>query len=612
MKRINRQAPTLRALPDRKLAERFQALKPEVSRLSENGQTTPDDMLIERAFPLIREAGRRALGMEHYDVQLHAGIVMVRGGVAEMATGEGKTLVATLPASLFALWGRGVHVMTVNAYLARRDVELMRPVYSLLGLSVGHIETNMPEAQKRNAYCSDITYGVGNDFGFDYLRDQLVLQSLPVTAIGSSYLETLRGKSPSVRRAIQGKLAFAVVDEADSVMIDEASTSLILSGSSGQAHPHPEPYLLAFSVAANFQEGEHYQFDSVERIVTLTEKAVHQGLASLDRDTRFKLTRPWEAYISKAIYARLLSERDVDYIVKDGKVQIIDAATGRRFEDRTWSGGLHQAVEAKEGLVITEESAARLKMSRQRFFGLYERLCGMTGTAFGCEQEFTKFFDMKVGAVPLHRPSKRRVLPLRFFDNRQSKWNAILAEVRRIHRTGAPVLVGTQSVRDSEHLAERLAETGLVARVLNARYDDEEAELVAQAGKQHAITVATNMAGRGTDIPVVKEVCELGGLFVILTEPHVSHRIDRQLIGRCARQGQPGTAVVFSCTEDHLFVTAGFKHWSGMRLGDSWLTEKLNGKIRSLQARLDQDAFMSRTQLLRQDNWKESLIRKLS
>jgi len=612
VEKVNSLYSKLKSRSDSELCEQFQALRKRVTDLEQSQLTLSDDQFIASAFSCIKEAGRRALNKELYDVQILAGIAMVHGNVAEMATGEGKTLVAALPASVFALWGKGVHIMTTNAYLAQRDSELMGPVYRMLGLSVDLLLSQMPRSEKRDAYLADITYGVGNEFGFDYLRDQSMLHQMPKASIGSTYRDRLRGQTGQKIKPLQRGHAFAVIDEADSVMIDDANSTLILSGSSGLPHPQPEPYKVARTVCEELVENKDFIVTCTEKKVSLSNAGIEKIVQRLDRDTRLLLTRPWETYVVNAIYAEKFYCLDIDYIIKDETIQIIDESTGRRLEDRSWSNGLHQAVEAKEGVPITEESASYLKISRQRFFQFYQAPCSMTGTAQDCEKEFKLFYKMDVNKVPLHKKSRRKYLPIEFFASGEEKRSGVLELVRKVHSAGVPILIGTRNVKDSESLSELMCADGIQCNVLNARHDQFEAEIVKKAGKKLAVTVATNMAGRGTDIPIDKEVADLGGLFVIVFEPHLSQRLDRQFIGRCARQGEPGTAVVFSCKEDEIFQVARFTGWSSLKRNNKWDPEKIATRIRELQVKLDVEAFVKRQQLMRRDKWQAELLNKLT
>ncbi|MBX2867375.1 MAG: hypothetical protein KTR18_01780 [Acidiferrobacterales bacterium] len=611
VRRINATYDGLTDLTDQEISEQFQFLREIAANLKANGQLAPDNQLIIDGFALIKLASWRAVKMAHHDVQLSAGISMVAGNIAELATGEGKTLVATLPAGLLALWGDGVHVMTVNAYLAKRDFELMQPVYQRLGLQAAYIETRMPDAEKREAYRADITYGVGNDFGFDYLRDQLKIKRRPQKSLGIDYQLQIRGLSERMEKPVQRGHAYAIIDEADSVMIDEASSALILSAASGQPHPHPEPYQLANQVGSSLKEELHYKIDPPSKVVGVTNLGLQTIMEKLDRTTKSKLARPWEQYVVSALRALHIVRRDVDYVVKDNTIQIVDAFTGRRFEDRSWSEGLHQAVETKEGVGVTEESQSMLRIARQHFFHLYDHRCGMTGTAIGCEEEFSHVFKMGVDCIPPNKQNQREMLPISFFDTTEEKENAIAKLTKKEWLRGVPVLIGTQSVEESEALSSKLNEFGIDNVVLNARNDADEAKIVSQAGLSGAVTVATNMAGRGTDIPLEKGITDQIGLCVILTAPNRSKRIDRQLIGRCARQGDPGRAMMFSCKQDQLFFDTSSLKWQSLKIGGSWDGGKIEKYISSLQRKNDEKDYQKRLKMSASQEWNAELISKL-
>ncbi|GJL80453.1 MAG: hypothetical protein DHS20C01_00870 [marine bacterium B5-7] len=567
--------------------------------------------LVVEAFSLVRESARRALGMAHYNVQLLAGLALMRGTIAEMATGEGKTLVTTLPASVHGFIGNGVHVMTVNPYLAERDFFLMKPVYELLGLNVGHLVPGASVADKRTAYAADITYGVGAEFGFDYLRDQLALLRCPRLVAGQALRRRLRGDSEKQADTVQRGFEFAIIDEADSVMIDEAGSALILSGSSGQPSAYPDLYHVARRVVADLEESRDLVIDRRHRSIGLTVEGQRRALDMSPTPLPRGLTRPWPQYLEQALKARFFFSRDVEYVIQDGKIQIVDQFTGRRFEDRNWSDGLHQAVEAEENVPITEESQSLLKISRQRFFGLYKNLCGMTGTASGSEDEFREFFNRPVVPIPLNRPSRRKILKTRFFTNLVSKRQAIVDEVRRINARNQPVLLGTRTVYESEILSELLTQAGIVHRVLNARQDQEEADIISQAGQRGAVTIATNMAGRGSDIPLGEGAERLGGLNVIGSEMHESSRVDRQLLGRAARQGDPGTGRFFVSAEDalirdHAPDLAVTMTQRVRRDGES--SRNYQREIKELQQRIEARRFEQRRHLYKRDQWMEKIL----
>ena len=596
-----------------------EALRERASRLGEDADpfAIPDDDYLVEVAALVREAARRSLGMRHYDVQLIAGLSLCRQCIAEMATGEGKTLVASLPAVAYGLHRLGTHVMTVNPYLAERDYESMAPLYQLLGLSVGLLLPQSGPAQKHEAYACDITYGVGSEFGFDYLRDQLALVPAQQQALGQRFRMQLRGQAASSVQMAQRGHHFAVVDEADSVMIDEARSALILSGSSGQPHAHPDIYIRAREIAAQLSQDQHFVLDRKKQSVQLLEAArpvIERSSQSLPSG----LVRPWQRYLEQALRAAHLLQRDIQYVVEADKVEIVDEHTGRRLADRSWSDGLHQAVEAQESLQITEESYSMLRISRQRYLGFYQGLCGMTGTASDCAKEIRTIFKLKVQRIPLRKPDQRRMLPCLYFSNGDAKWTAIVDEICRVHASGRPLLVGTRTVADSERLFDQLQALNIHCRILNARQDKQEAEIISAAGQPGQITIATNLAGRGADIPLSPGVAEMGGLYVMATEMHESARVDRQLAGRCARQGEPGSYRLFVSAQDELLQ----RYASILRFKMARLSRQAegtqNGALRKdfgpalarLQAHNERRRFKERLELFRHDHWIEELMEK--
>ena len=515
-------------------------------RLRREGFT---DELLGQAFALVRSAAERSIGMRHFDVQLVGAAAMLHGMVAEMETGEGKSLTATLAAATAALAGRAVHVITVNDYLAGRDGEAMRPLYGALGLSVGCVVHGMDPAARRAAYGRDITYCSNKEIAFDYLRDRLVLGGKP-RAIAER-IEALAGGDRAGRLLLRG-LQFAIVDEADSVLVDEARTPLILS-SAVDAAKEGGLYRQALRLAGQLGAQDYVIEDSSieltaagkERLRTLAQPL--GGIWSGPRRS--------ERLACQGLTALELFERDKHYLVRDGKVQIIDENTGRLMPDRSWEQGLHQLIEIKEGCEVTGRRETLARISYQRFFRRYLHLSGMTGTASEVAGELWGVYRLRVARIPTHRPVRRVRLADRVYGRKEDKWTAVVAAVALRHASGQPVLVGTRSVAASEHLAGLLEQRGFEFRLLNARQDGDEATIVAQAGERGRITVATNMAGRGTDIKLGAGVAELGGLHVICTERHDSGRIDRQLFGRSGRQGDPGSCEAILAADDELALT---------------------------------------------------------
>ena len=505
---------------------------------------------VARAFALAREFSHRRLDMRHFDVQVLGGWVLFNGMVAEMQTGEGKTLVATLPACAAALAGIPVHIITVNDYLARRDAEWMRPIYEAFGLTVGVVTEGMSREERQRAYRCDLTYCTNKELTFDYLKDRLVLGRHPGQI--QIRLERLYGSDTRQHKLCLRGLFFAIVDEVDSVFIDEARTPLIIAGTGDNTFAG-EIYHQALELARQLQEGEDFTLDHLKKSLELTKR----GEAHLE-----ELAQPlgslWgrrilrEELVRQALMALHLFSKDKEYLVRDDKVQIIDEYTGRVMADRHWERGLHQLIETKEGCRITNQNETLARISYQRFFRRYLHLAGMTGTATEVANELWAVYRLHVVPIPTNQPLDRQGWPARVFPTAREKWDAVVDRISHLYEHGRPVLVGTRSVAASEHLSRLLTVAGLPHRVLNARQDQEEAEIIAQAGQRGQITVATNMAGRGTDILLGPGVRELGGLHVIATERHEARRIDRQLFGRSGRQGDPGSYESFASLEDEI------------------------------------------------------------
>jgi preprotein translocase subunit SecA len=540
------------------------------------------------AFALVCECARRELGMRPYDEQVLGGWAMLKGRLAEMQTGEGKTLAATLPAATAALAGAPVHVITVNDYLAQRDAEQMRPLYAALGLRVGVVLQDMSHADRREAYRRDIVYCTNKQLTFDYLRDRMVRGGMGALRM---HLDALFGDASVGDRLLLRGLCFAIVDEADSVLIDEARTPLIISGA-GAGGEDPELYRQALELAASLQPNADFKLRQVEREVELTDLGRERLRAAVESDTQdqpaWRNSRQREELVRQALYARHLLRRDSHYLVQDGKVQIIDEYTGRSMPDRSWERGLHQLVETKEDCAITPRNETLARISYQRFFRRYLHLCGMTGTAQEVAAELWSVYRLGVAVVPTHRPLRRRLLGQRVCKNAQQKWRAVVERVRDLQAEGRPVLIGTVSVAASEQLGASLEAAGIEHRMLNARQDADEAVVVAEAGRPRQVTVATNMAGRGTDIRLGEGVAECGGLHVIATARHEAARIDRQLFGRAARQGDPGSVEAITALDDELILKG---RWLGLSL--RWARglpcgERGCGGIASLITRLAQ------------------------
>ena len=500
-------------------------------RLAE-GETL-DDILPE-AFAVVREASRRILGMRHFDVQMMGGICLHEGKIAEMRTGEGKTLVATLPTYLNALTGKGVHIVTVNDYLAKRDSIEMGRLYNFLGLSVGLVRHDMDFPEPKYAYSCDITFGTNNEFGFDYLRDNMVVD---------------------MKQMVQRELNYAIVDEVDSILVDEARTPLIISGPGTKP---TETYVRMAKAVNVLQEGVDYTVDEKAKTVAPADTAIPKiekalGIKNMYDPENMEMSHCFMA----ALRAKALMKRDRDYVVKDGEIIIVDEFTGRLMQGRRYSDGLHQAIEAKEGLEVQRESQTLASITFQNYFRMYNKLSGMTGTAKTEEDEFLKIYKLPVIVIPTNRPIARIDHPDVIYKTKRAKYKAVANDVEAIHQKGQPVLIGTTSITQSEELSRILSQRNIPHNVLNAKFHEQEAEIIADAGQKSAVTIATNMAGRGTDIKLGEGVPELGGLFIVGTERHESRRIDNQLRGRAGRQGDPGESRFYLSLEDDLLRLFG-------------------------------------------------------
>jgi preprotein translocase subunit SecA len=564
-----------------------------------------EDHLVARAFAMVREIAGRRLGIRPFDVQLLGGRVMLEGKIAEMETGEGKTLTATLPACAAALAGIPVHIVTVNDFLVSRDAAWMDPVYRFFGLSVGTITEGMAPEARRAAYACNITYGTNKQVVFDYLKDRLMLgrDAMPMQL----QLEGLHGEHSRTNRLLLRGLCFVIVDEADSVLIDEARTPLIISNK-GDSSQEEQVYTEAIAIARQLDISSDFSIRPREHDVELTAEGKRRTIDLAEPYGGVWMgPRRREELIRRALSAIYLYQRDKQYLVRDGKVQIIDEYTGRVMADRSWERGLHQMIEAKEGCAITGNQETLARISYQRFFRRYLRVAGMTGTVREVARELWAVYHLPVVTIPTNRPVQRRALPEEVYLTADEKWAAIVDTVRCLHAEGRPILVGTRSVAASEHLSALLSLAGLAHRVLSARQDQEEAEVIAKAGERGRITVATNMAGRGTDIRLAPDVAALGGLHVLATERHDSRRIDRQLFGRCGRQGDPGSFQVIVSLEDEIFsnMFKGGAPWlrrifpeSGKPLPErfgrllvdfaQWSAERHNGGIRRNLLRVDE------------------------
>ena len=543
-----------------------------------------DDILPE-AFAVVREAAVRTLGQRHFDVQLMGGIVLHEGRIAEMKTGEGKTLAATCPVYLNALTGRGVHVVTVNDYLAKRDAEWMGAIYSFLGLEVGALVHGLDYAERKRIYSCDIVYGTNNEFGFDYLRDNMVISSEDI---------------------VQRELYYAIIDEVDSILIDEARTPLIISGA---AEKSTDLYQRFARLVPRLKPGEDYTVDEKARSVALTEDgwARVEGILGIDDihdQSHFELTH----YIQQALRAHTLFKRDRDYVVKEGKVIIVDEFTGRLMPGRRYSDGLHQAIEAKEGVRVERESQTLASITFQNYFRMYEKLAGMTGTAKTEEEEFRRIYGMDVVVIPTNKPMIRVDHPDVVYKTERGKFRAVVDEIEECYKRGQPVLVGTISIEKSERLSAMLKTRGIPHQVLNAKHHEREAEIVKGAGQEGAVTIATNMAGRGTDIVLGEGVAAKGGLHIIGTERHESRRIDNQLRGRAGRQGDPGSSRFYVSLEDDLMRLFGSERIMGLMEKFGWEEDQpiesgqVTKAIESAQKKVESRNFELRKQILEYDD----------
>lgn len=574
---VNALADETAQLSDERLQEKTEEFR---SRL-QSGESKED--IRSAAFAVAREAAVRTVGMRPYDVQVIGAVALDERKIAEMQTGEGKTLVATLPAYLNALLGK-VHVVTVNDYLARRDREWMGPIYEFLGLSVGLLQEDMAAEERKIAYASDITYGTNSQFGFDYLRDNMVM---------------------TTDQKVQGPLDYAIIDEIDNILIDEARTPLIISGSTAQSI---DRYRKFASVVRRFKRDVDFEIDEETRRLTLTDDGIKKGESLLSIDNMYSSENTDSLHhLETALRALHLFKKERDYIVKDARVMIVDTFTGRLMPDRRYSDGLHQALEAKEGMTVQRESQTMAQVTLQHYFQLYKGICGMTGTAKTEEDEFRQIYALPVLVIPTNRPLIRDAKPDVIYRMEKGKFAAITEEIARLHELGRPVLVGTESIEKSEQLSALLKERGIPHNVLNAKHHEKEAEIVAGAGQRGAITVATNMAGRGTDIKLGEGIAGLGGLHVTGVQRHESRRIDNQLLGRAGRQGDPGSSQFYLSLEDDLLRIFGGDRIAsvmdrlGMEEGQAIEHELLSGAIRRAQKRVEGRNFEIRKHLLEYD-----------
>jgi preprotein translocase subunit SecA len=580
VRRVNELEPQVAALPDDRLAARTA----EFRQRADNGESIDD--LLPEVFAVVREVSKRVLAMRHFDVQLVGGVVLHEGKIAEMRTGEGKTLVATLPIVLNALTGRGVHLVTVNDYLARRDADWMGAIYKFLGMSVGVIVHGMDDAERKASYNADVTYGTNNEFGFDYLRDNMKFR-----------LEDM----------VQRDLHYAIVDEVDSILVDEARTPLIISGPAEEA---TDKYRRVNSIIGYLKKEADYKVDEKARQVLLSEDA---GIPKVERllgvDNLYD-PRNIEIlhHVNQALKAHVLFKRDVDYMVKDGEVVIVDEFTGRLMPGRRWSDGLHQAVEAKEGVKIENENQTLATITFQNYFRMFDKLAGMTGTADTEAVEFKQIYKLDVVVIPTNRPMIREDQGDQIYRTEREKFHAVLEEVKVLHEEKRPVLVGTVSIEKSERLSELLRRHGIPHNVLNAKHHEKEAQIIAEAGQPGKVTIATNMAGRGVDIKLGEGVVPKGGLHIVGTERHESRRVDNQLRGRSGRQGDPGSSRFYLSLEDDLLRIFGSDRIAplmgklGMEEGEPIEHPLINKAVENAQKKVEAHNFDIRKHLLEYDD----------
>jgi preprotein translocase subunit SecA len=593
--RIEAMEPTIKDLPDARFKEEVE----EMRVLARLGRLHGDSLL--RAFALTREASVRSIGKRPYPVQMMGAIAMTESTVAEMATGEGKTITAALAASVLAWAGKPVHVITVNDYLVERDAENMGPLYRMLGHKVGCVIHDTTPMDRIDIYRRNVVYVTSKELVADFLRDQIMLGSLRTA--GQTAVSYLGGGG--MRSALQVPGLFnVVVDEADSLLIDEAVTPLIISNSP-EDEPNAERYRAATALAAQLEDKRDFTIDKEIRHIDLTERGRDRLEELCEHDTSgfWKGSRRREELVTQALVAKYCFLRDEQYLIDpEGKIQIIDEFTGRVMADRSWRHGLHQAIEIKEGVKVTADKENLARISFQRFFRQYPAMCGMTGTAWESRGEFWQIYTRPIVRIPPNKPCIRKHLRTRMFATTEQKYDAIVKRVCELNDKGIPVLVGTRSVWASEDISKRLTAAGRPHNVLNAAQNAREANVIAEAGQIGKITVATNMAGRGTDIHLGRGVVELGGLHVIASEPHGSARVDRQLFGRAARQGDPGTAQLFASIEDDLFK----RH--AMKLRRFWRVIGANRLIKLAQARAERLSRFNRKQVLKADDWMDQSV----
>jgi preprotein translocase subunit SecA len=587
VKEINALEPKYEKMSDEEIKKEFNNIKEKILEEVDKGADEQETLnkYLNDVFAMVREAGKRVLNMRHFDVQLVGGMVLHDGRIAEMKTGEGKTLVATLPVVLNAILGKGVHVVTVNDYLAKRDATEMGQIYEFFGLSTGVVVSGMEDEERKKAYQCDITYGTNSEFGFDYLRDNMVFD---------------------INDKVQRGHYYAIVDEVDSILIDEARTPLIISG---PANKRIEDYVKADKVAKQLEPEKHFTIDEKDRVVLLTEEGIKKAEELFGVENLYLPENAILAHhLDQALKANYLFKEGKDYIVRKGEILIVDEFTGRIAEGRRFSEGLHQALEAKEGVEIQEESQTFAETTYQNYFRLYKKLAGMTGTAQTEATEFLEIYGLEVISIPTNKPVARKDLNDIVFKTEEEKFEAVVKKVKELHKKGQPVLVGTTSVQKSEYLSRLLKKEKIPHTVLNAKHHEKEAEIIAKAGQKGAVTVATNMAGRGVDIKIDDEVRKLGGLYIIGTERHESRRIDNQLRGRSGRQGDPGVSQFYLSLEDDLLrifgsdKIKGIMDRLGIERGEHIDSKFVTRAIENAQKKVETMHFESRKHILKYDD----------
>ena len=593
-----------KSLSDSALLEKSSLLR---EQYAESATGDRNQLRVEYAG-LIAECVFRSLGFRLFDVQLEGVVAASQGAIIEMQTGEGKTVVTGCIAALRSLEVPSVHVSTTNGYLADRDCDELAPIFDRMGLSHGKLPQESDESASRLAYRKQIVYGPGYQFGFDFLHDQMKLRQQKKRGLGKSVVNRIRGVQHGHKLIQPEEHHIALIDEADSVMIDEAMTPLIIS-LPGNQEQDPVPYQLAKKIASEMVENEDYTIKLPEKSIDVNERANLEAHRKIAGHRNLLLARPWKAYISNAIRAQRILQRDVDYVVLDEKIQLVDQYTGRILPDRTWQSGLHQAVEVKENVPMQPARESTTQITRQRYLQMYDSLAGLTGTAQSVKEEFQQVYNCPIVVIPTNRPSQRHIENTRFFVDAQTKAAAIAADVMARHQKGQPILIGTRTIRESQQIDQALRDQNINAVLLNGVQNGDEAEIVSQAGKAGAITIATNMAGRGTDIKPDDRALAAGGLHVVAVSPNESPRIDRQLIGRGARQGQPGSAQFFVSAEDSLLID----HQSSLskqivrnarKDGES---RDYSRELLMLQQMIEKQNLIKRQRMILRDRWMDSV-----